>query len=195
MAIGDVHGNLERLQYSLEVARQRKLPAVVFGDIVGGAQDSACISLLRQAQCLVLRGNHDQWAVERAEKTFDSGQLAWLASLPLQARNSQTLAVHTDFEVDGESVRWKELSASLEVESYIKRHSGWRYLLAGHSHRASVTIKSEDSSDYVSTAKLRNQPVRELRSGQIFIDVGWVEDGIVIFDGAASRAEFLFWNR
>lgn len=193
-AIGDVHGDLVRLEQALDVAAQRKLPAVVFGDIVGGPQDSDCISRLKQEQCLVLRGNHDQWAVERAAKALDSGQLAWLASLPLQACNEQTLAAHTDFMIDGEFIRWKELSASFEVESYLTRNGKWRWLLAGHSHRASMTIRSAEHFEYVSTAKLRNQTVRELHSGQAFIDIGWLQDGVVIFDGLTSRAEFLFWS-
>ena len=166
----------------------------MFGDIVGGAQDSDCISRLQQEQCLVLRGNHDQWAVERAEKTLDSEQLGWLADLPLRAHNEKMLAVHTDFELDGEAVRWRELSASLEVDDYFKRHSQWSWLLAAHSHRASMTRLSQGRSEYLSTAKLRSQLTMQLTGDRVFLDVGWVNDGVVVVDGLMSRVEFVFWG-
>lgn len=69
--ISDIHSNLEALQQTLTVIKQKKVDAVVcLGDIIGyGANPNECLSLIRETTPHVLLGNHDEAAldVEKAE--------------------------------------------------------------------------------------------------------------------------------
>ena len=193
LAIGDVHGDLAALDRALKLAERLALPPVCFGDIVGGAHDSACIARLRQAGCLVLRGNHDQWAVERDSAHLARDEKEWLRRLPLHAESEQTLAVHTHHEVDGERVRWFELQSSLEVEQFCQLHQAKRFLLAAHTHHASLTSQSLETP-YRSKGSLRLQPLQALGPGQHFVDVGWASDNAVVFHlNPEPTIEFLFF--
>lgn len=193
LAIGDVHGDLVALDRALGLAERLHLPPVCFGDVVGGADDSACIARLRQVGCLVLRGNHDQWAVERDSAQLTQHEKEWLRVLPLRAENEQTLAVHTNYEVDGERVLWSELQSSLEVEQFCHLHWDKRFLLAAHTHHASLTSQNLETP-YHSNASLRLQPLHALGTGQHFIDVGWASDDVVIFhSNPEPTVEFVFF--
>jgi 3',5'-cyclic AMP phosphodiesterase CpdA len=75
--LADVHGNLPAFEAALAAAR-REAPdlLVVAGDVVNGGPDSrACWQLARAEADLLLRGNHERYAIDRGTA---AGDPAWL---------------------------------------------------------------------------------------------------------------------
>ena len=75
--LADVHGNLPAFEAALAAAR-RAAPdlLVIAGDVVNGAPDSgACWRLARAEAGLLLRGNHERYAIDRGTP---AGDPAWL---------------------------------------------------------------------------------------------------------------------
>lgn len=74
--LADVHGNLAAFEAALAAAR-RSAPdlLVVAGDVVNGGPDSrACWQLARAEAGLLLRGNHERYALDRGTP---AGDPAW----------------------------------------------------------------------------------------------------------------------
>ncbi|MBT7161364.1 MAG: hypothetical protein HN904_01225 [Victivallales bacterium] len=98
--IGDIHGNIDALESSLEALRRHRVERIICtGDIVGyGACPRECIDLTRQLEIPSVLGNHDQyttqlgkdWAIRPAAKHairwtqahLERGHLDWLGALP-----------------------------------------------------------------------------------------------------------------
>ncbi|MDX2226878.1 MAG: metallophosphoesterase family protein [Verrucomicrobiae bacterium] len=61
---GDIHANLEALQTVLEDAKQEKVTHYCcIGDVVGyNADPCACLDIVRELDCPVVKGNHDEQA-------------------------------------------------------------------------------------------------------------------------------------
>ncbi|MEE3179221.1 MAG: metallophosphoesterase, partial [Verrucomicrobiota bacterium] len=59
---GDIHANLEALNAVLEdAASQDCTDRVCLGDIVGyNANPGECLDLIREMECPVVKGNHDE---------------------------------------------------------------------------------------------------------------------------------------
>ena len=75
--LADVHGNLPAFEAALAAAR-REAPdlLVIAGDVVNGGPDSrACWQLARAEADLLLRGNHERYAIDRGTP---AGDPAWL---------------------------------------------------------------------------------------------------------------------
>jgi predicted phosphodiesterase len=64
--ISDIHSNLEALQKSLEIIKEKNVGEIVcLGDIVGyGANPNECVTLVRGTTPHILMGNHDEAAVK-----------------------------------------------------------------------------------------------------------------------------------
>ncbi len=139
--LGDIHANLEALAAVLEDARA--MGATDFactGDLVGyNANPRECIEIVRDLQCPVVMGNHDEEAsrsdpvsrmnpVARRAMEWTRSRLTpedreWLGSLPHTAGCGDFLLVH----------------ATLDYPS------GWQYLLnrfdaAGHFARQAEAL-------------------------------------------------------
>lgn len=198
VGIGDVHGDLGSLVRGFKIAENLELPLLCFGDVVGGDQDRQCIDLLMQAGCLVIRGNHDQWAIERQDQALSQAHLAWLESLEYSLENEASLAVHTHFEIcrDGQ-VLWYDLQSSIEVERFLEMYPKKKLIFAAHSHRAALnSYYSDGPPQFVSTSGLRTKPMIELLKGRHLIDVGWASSNIVIFSGdkETPTVEYVFFD-
>lgn len=94
-ALGDIHGCHEALAAALEFFSSAGVDLVVsVGDIVDGAGDvGACIDLLKAAEVLTVRGNHERWflantmrSLPHATRSLSPGQRAFLSTLPTTAR-------------------------------------------------------------------------------------------------------------
>jgi len=75
--LADAHGNLPAFEAALAAAR-RAAPdlLVIAGDVVNGAPDSrACWQLARAEADLLLRGNHERYAIDRGTPAGDPGWL------------------------------------------------------------------------------------------------------------------------
>lgn len=113
--LSDIHGNREAFEAVLAAAHAAGAERfVVLGDIVGyGADPEWCAETARalaQAGAIVLRGNHDDavgnasvtmnptaaMALEWTRRQLGSDTRAFLAALPLKARDGECLFVHAD---------------------------------------------------------------------------------------------------
>jgi predicted phosphodiesterase len=99
--LGDIHSNQSALEAVLADIDTQKVDQILsVGDVVGyGASPSECIAILRGANAVVVKGNHDAACVgELNEDTFNrfareavrwtrdvisKGDMEWLRSLPL----------------------------------------------------------------------------------------------------------------
>ncbi len=121
--ISDIHSNYEALQAIYRELSKRGFDKLVcLGDIVGYGPDPApCIDFLIEHDVLSLKGNHDAFAADVANKLewnmqdyarimvlwtqshLDHERLKWLDRLPLQAEIEGIQLVHASLEcVSGE---------------------------------------------------------------------------------------------
>ncbi len=70
--ISDIHSNLEALEKSLELIKEKSVDEILcLGDIIGyGANPNECIDLVRQTTPYVLLGNHDEAAAELSKTEY-----------------------------------------------------------------------------------------------------------------------------
>jgi predicted phosphodiesterase len=111
--MSDIHGNIQALDACLEHAQAQRAQDFAFlGDLVGyGADPGAVVERLmrlREEGATVLKGNHDEMAVNPpadvknigsstatwTHSQLDASQLAWLDALPLTAQFDKILLVH-----------------------------------------------------------------------------------------------------
>src|SRR5512132_3129461 len=99
--LSDIHANLEALEAVLADARQRRCTHFLcLGDVVGyNANPQECIQRVRELDCPVVKGNHDEEAtfpasserfnelaeraIERTRARLNEQDREWLGSLPL----------------------------------------------------------------------------------------------------------------
>jgi len=69
--LGDIHSNLEALQAVLEHSRQQSCTHYVsLGDIVGyGPNPKECLDIVRELNCPVVMGNHDEYCASVLDLT------------------------------------------------------------------------------------------------------------------------------
>jgi len=93
--LGDIHAEHERLEQALGCLRREGVDAVICtGDVADGEGClDTCIDLLREADALTVRGNHDRWLLEDKLRHIDKAHqrdrirtstLDHLAALPAQ---------------------------------------------------------------------------------------------------------------
>ncbi len=145
----DIHANREAFAASLADARRRGAERLVFlGDLVGyGADpDWVCDQVMEAcaAGALALRGNHDSAIAETApdmnadamraivwtRTRLDAGQTAFLAGLPLEIDDGDTLFVHANAWAP-ES--WGYVRSPMDAERSL-RSTTHRLTLCGHTH-------------------------------------------------------------
>jgi predicted phosphodiesterase len=158
--ISDIHANLEALEATFYDIAERSVDRIVcLGDIVGYNSDAtACIALIRGADCVCVAGNHDlavcgrittrkfssaaARAVAWTRQQLSADDLDFLENLPLKANiGNRVIAVHGALhpEADCESVRLdtdKRRRASFEA--LMIHSSGARICAYGHTHHAGV---------------------------------------------------------
>src|SRR3982751_6952542 len=108
----DIHSNLEALEAVMADARQRRCSDFVcLGDVVGyNANPGECIQCIRELDCPVVRGNHDEQAtfpasserfnelaeraIEWTRERLNEQDMTWLRSLPLHQQGHAFTIVH-----------------------------------------------------------------------------------------------------
>lgn len=149
--IADVHSNLEALEACLAHAREQGAGSYAFlGDLVGyGADPEAVLARVREHAArgsVVVLGNHDAAVVSPAGQATMNGAaeevIAWtrgrlgaedqafLAGLPLTARQGDLLFVHASAETPGE---WPYVTDPLRAERCMDL-AGARWVFCGHVH-------------------------------------------------------------
>jgi diadenosine tetraphosphatase ApaH/serine/threonine PP2A family protein phosphatase len=145
---GDIHANLHALEAVMDDAKtQLCTHFVCMGDIVGyNANPRECIEIIRNLDCPIVKGNHDEQAamiVERegfnplAEEAINwtRGQLttaekAWLASLRLQRQVRDFTIVHATLDTPH---KWGYVFNQFDAAaSFSYQHTALCFI--GHTH-------------------------------------------------------------
>ena len=148
----DVHSNLEAFTACLEHARAGGAERYAFlGDLVGyGADPDAVLAIVEdhaRQGALVLRGNHDEAAVDEAKtegmngaaaeaadwtrRTLSPARRVWLAELPLTHREGDVLLVHGSASAPDQFAYVTDpRSASMSFQA----SGGATYVFCGHVH-------------------------------------------------------------
>ncbi len=152
---GDIHANLEALEAVLADARSQGCQHFIcMGDIVGyNADPAACIALVRQLECPVIKGNHDEQASMQAGQSgfnamaeeaieWTRGQLSedhrqWLRSLRLQRVIRDFTIVHATLDTPH---KWGYVLNTLDASaSFTYQHTPVCFI--GHTHEPLVFVR------------------------------------------------------
>ena len=144
----DIHSNLEALEAVMADARQRRCTHFVcLGDVVGyNANPGECIQLVRELDCPVVKGNHDEQAtfpasserfnelaeraIEWTRERLNEQDREWLRSLPLQRRVHDFTIVHATLDTPAQ---WGYVFNNLDAAaSFTYQHTTICFF--GHTH-------------------------------------------------------------
>lgn len=179
--IGDVHAQDHVLASALELlASQGAERMLCTGDVVDGDGDAdRAVELLRAADVVVARGNHDRWwsadEMRDLPHAHGRGQIsaanaAWLRDLPAQVRASTSagplLLCHGIGDDDMNRYRIDDDGYALEVNEELHALLGATtppsVVVKGHTHRAGVaTIRGIHIVD-AGTLRVDHDPVVSL---------------------------------
>ena len=153
----DIHSNLEALEAVMADARQRRCTHFVcLGDVVGyNANPAECIELVRELDCPVVKGNHDEQATfpasserfnELAERAIEwtrehlnEQDKEWLRSLPLQRRVHDFTIVHATLDTPSQ---WGYVFRDVDAAaSFTYQHTTVCFF--GHTHIQGAFIRDE----------------------------------------------------
>src|SRR5262249_31827675 len=114
--LSDIHANLEALEAVLADARDRRCTHFIcLGDVVGyNANPRECLDLVRELDCPVVKGNHDEevtlsassehfnelaeHAIQWTRDTLTNQDKEWLGGFPLQKRVHNFTIVHDSLD-------------------------------------------------------------------------------------------------
>jgi predicted phosphodiesterase len=178
----DVHGNLEALDAVLADARQRRCTHFVcLGDVVGyNASPRECIHRVRELNCPVVKGNHDEeatlsasserfnelaeCAIEWTRDALTAEDKEWLRGLPLQERVHDFTIVHATLDTPGQ---WGYVFNKLDaVASFTYQRTAVCFF--GHTHVPTVFIRGQ------SIRQERIEHIRIEPAKKYFINAGSV---------------------
>ncbi|MFN2509149.1 MAG: metallophosphoesterase, partial [Chthoniobacterales bacterium] len=168
----DLHANLEATEAILHDAHEKDCANFVcLGDLVGyNANPHECVELVRQMNCPVVKGNHDEQAClgessrdfnELAEQAIDwtrahltEADKEWLGGLRLTCQVRDFTIVHATLDTPGE---WGYVFNNLDaVASFTYQHTTVCFF--GHTH--------------VAGAFVRNDGVKRVKMEQLMIEPG-----------------------
>ncbi len=152
---GDIHANLHALQAVLEDSRQQKCTHYVcMGDIVGyNAFPQQCVELIRNLDCPVVKGNHDEQASMRGEQdgfnalaeeaiNWTREQLSekdkeWLRSLRMQRQVRDFTIVHATLDTP---YKWGYIFNQLDAAaSFTYQMTALCFI--GHTHSPKAYVR------------------------------------------------------
>lgn len=154
--LSDIHANAQALQACLAHARAQGAERfAVLGDVVGyGAHPSEVVDQVMQLAtqgAVVIRGNHDAMAVQpdRTDPSLGASTALWthqqlsprqrdfLATLPLQVQEHQTLFVHASAE---QPARWRYVDRPALAQTCLDAAGALQAdrVFVGHVHHQSV---------------------------------------------------------
>ncbi len=178
----DLHANLEATEAVLADAQEKQCTHYVcLGDLVGyNANPHECVELVRQMECPVVKGNHDEQAClgsssrdfndlaerainwTRANLTDEDKQ--WLADLRLTRQVRDFTIVHATLDTPAE---WGYVFNNLDaVASFTYQHTTLCFF--GHTHVASAFVR-DDGVKRVKVEQLMIEPGKKY-----FINTGSV---------------------
>ena len=156
--LSDIHSNLEALEAVLADARAQSCTHFVcLGDVVGyNANPSECVKLIRELECPVVKGNHDEQASivasteafnELAEEAISwtrehlsADDKAWLADLRLTRQVHDFTIVHATLDTPGQ---WGYIFKNLDATaSFTYQHTSLCFF--GHTHWPTVFVRDDN---------------------------------------------------
>src|SRR6266404_6657276 len=168
--LSDIHANLEALEAVLADVRERRCTHFVcLGDVVGyNANPRECIERVRELDCPVVKGNHDEEttlsasserfnelaerAIQWTRDNLTDQDKEWLRSLPLQKRVHDFTIVHATLDTPGQ---WGYVFNTLDAAaSFTYQHTTVCFF--GHTH--------------VAGAFVRDDGVKRVRTDQLMIE-------------------------
>ena len=170
--ISDPHANLEALEAVLEDARlQNCTHFVCLGDVVGyNASPSECIARVREMDCPIVKGNHDEqasisassrdfnelaeYAIQWTRDNLTEKDKEWLRSLPLQRQVRDFTIVHATLDGPGQ---WGYVFNSLDAAASFA-YQQTSVCFFGHTH--------------VPMAFVRDENIKRVRIEQLRIETG-----------------------
>ena len=179
---GDIHANLEALEAVLaDAASQGVTDYVCLGDVVGyNADPAACLNRIRDMECPVVRGNHDQDASEDSSldmmnpiaatamqwtrEQLDDEQRLWLKKLRLVRQVEDYTIVHSTLD---QPVHWNYVTNRFDAMSNFS-YQFTQLCFHGHTHVPRVYVKSD---------KVREAPAESVElepNAKYFINIGSV---------------------
>jgi predicted phosphodiesterase len=179
----DIHANLEALEAVLGDARARRCTHFIcLGDVVGyNANPRECIERVRELDCPVVKGNHDEEATvsasserfnELAERAIQwtrdnltDQDKEWLRTLPLQRQVHHFTIVHATLDTPGQ---WGYVFNNLDaVASFTYQRTAVCFF--GHTHVPMVFIRDDNG-----VRRDRIEHVRIEMTKKYFINTGSV---------------------
>lgn len=182
--ISDIHSNLEALQKTVELIKERKVDRIVcLGDIVGyGANPKECLKIVSELTPHILMGNHDQAAVNlRYTENFTPYARAaaiWTHNILSKSEKDKLLSLPLYLEIDGFTFvhasphkpnEWNYI-ATEEEAFYNFQHMKTNICFIGHSHIAEIFTDDYDSFNipkYSEPIKLSHENKYIINSGSI----------------------------
>ena len=178
----DLHANLEATEAVLSDAHEKQCSHYVcLGDLVGyNANPHECVELVRQMECPVVKGNHDEQA-SLGKSSRDFNDLAeqaiswtranltdadkqWLAELRMTRQVRDFTVVHATLDTPNE---WGYVFNNLDaVASFTYQHTPICFF--GHTHVAGAFVR-DDGVRRVKTEQLMIEPGKKY-----FINTGSV---------------------
>ncbi len=164
--LGDIHANIEALAAVVEDARAQSVTDFVcVGDVVGyNASPRECVDLIRNLDCLTVRGNHDHYCaypeslddfhplaasvIEWTRRQLPEEHLSWLEGLKMQAVAIGFMMVHSTLDMPE---RWGYVFDTLEAEAHLS-YQTMALCFHGHTHvpivfeKQGVVVRTEPVS-------------------------------------------------
>jgi diadenosine tetraphosphatase ApaH/serine/threonine PP2A family protein phosphatase len=153
---GDIHANLEALQAVLADAGEQGCAAhACVGDIVGyNADPAACIELVRELGCPIVKGNHDDdaagdhgletmnpvasTALEWTRRRLGAEDREWLRKLRMVRQVHEFTLVHSTLD---QPAHWNYVTNRFEAMSNFS-YQFTQVCFHGHTHVPKVYVKS-----------------------------------------------------
>lgn len=154
---GDIHANLEALEAVLDDARsQGTTDWVCTGDVVGyNADPAACMEIVRDMGCPVVKGNHDEdasgtssletmnpvaaTALEWTREALDEGQRLWLRRLRMVRQVQEFSVVHSTLD---QPANWNYVTNRFDAMSNFS-YQFTQVCFHGHTHVPKVYVKTD----------------------------------------------------
>jgi len=203
----DIHSNMEALAATLmDMYTQGVTHPVCLGDIVGyNASPQECVRLVRELNCPVIKGNHDEIVagvsegrnfnalagegVMYSKKRLSQEEKEFLHDLPYSMRIAGFTVVHASLD---DPARWNYVTSSLEAQSSFM-YQNTQLCFCGHTHIPKIFVKDREVREIPRCDKLELK-----KSSRYLINVGAVGQprdrdwraSYVIFTPGQNMVEF-----
>ncbi|MBB5353543.1 diadenosine tetraphosphatase ApaH/serine/threonine PP2A family protein phosphatase [Haloferula luteola] len=154
---GDIHANLEGLQTALADSQEQGCDSYIcMGDIVGyNADPAACLEIVRDMGCPVVKGNHDEdasgdhsldsmnpvaaAALEWTRQQLSDEQRTWLRRLRMVRQIADFTVVHSTLD---QPANWNYVTNRFDAMSNFS-YQFTQVCFHGHTHVPRVYVKTD----------------------------------------------------